>query len=184
MSAAKRGLDETMNRELAKIGMDVESAEAKIETDKRRRLRDIESEESGTLAEIGRQADEAKQRQTDEFAAKLQKNQAEIDAAKEELRQAREAAAQKRAAAEAERPEGPESADDKMAALAEKLKGLGRGGLAAAGEATVRGTFNAAALQGLMAGGAQDRTAKATEEVAKNTKKLLDEAKDGGVVFA
>ena len=184
VGAAKRGLDETMNRELAKIGMDVGSAEARIEADKRGRLRDIESEESGTLAEIGRQADEAKQRQTDEFAAKLQKNQAEIDAAKEELRQAREEAARKRAAAEAERPEGPESADDKMAALAEKLKGLGRGGLAAAGDATVRGTFNAAALQGLMAGGAQDRTAKATEEVAKNTKKLLDEAKDGGVVFA
>ena len=71
-----------------------------------------------------------------------------------------------------------------MAALAEKLKGVGRRGMAAAGDATVRGTFNAAALHGLMAGGAQDRTAKATEEVAKNTKKLLDEAKDGGVVFA
>jgi len=179
VKAAKRGLDRTMNRELAKIGMDVESAEQRIEADKRRRLEGIESEESGTLAEIARQADEAKQRQTDEFAAKLKKNQAEIDAAKEELRQAREAAAKKRAAAEAERPERPEAAEDKMAKLAEKLKGVGRAGVAAAGEATVRGTFNAAALQGLMAGNTQDRIAAASEETAKNTKKLVRKAQDG-----
>jgi hypothetical protein len=48
----------------------------------------------------------------------------------------------------------------------------------------VRGTFNAAAIQGLAAGDAADRTAKATEETAKNTKKLLQAAQTGGLTFA
>jgi len=48
----------------------------------------------------------------------------------------------------------------------------------------VTGTFNAAALLGLQSGGADERTAKATEETAKNTKKLLDEARQGGLTFS
>ena len=47
----------------------------------------------------------------------------------------------------------------------------------------VTGTFNAAALLGLQSGDAADRTAKATEETAKNAKKLLDEARQGGLTF-
>jgi hypothetical protein len=43
----------------------------------------------------------------------------------------------------------------------------------------VRGTFNAAALQGLMAGNTQDRIAAASEETAKNTKKLARKAQNG-----
>ena len=48
----------------------------------------------------------------------------------------------------------------------------------------VTGTFNAAALLGLQSGDASDRTAKATEETAKNTKKLVDKANTGGLTFA
>jgi len=48
----------------------------------------------------------------------------------------------------------------------------------------VTGTFNAAALLGLQAGGAADRTANATEETAKNTKKLVDKANAGGLTFS
>jgi len=48
----------------------------------------------------------------------------------------------------------------------------------------VTGTFNAASLLGLQSGDASDRTAKATEETAKNTKKLLDEARNGGLAFS
>ena len=48
----------------------------------------------------------------------------------------------------------------------------------------VTGTFNAAALLGLQSGDAADRTAKATEETAKNTKKLVDKANTGGLTFA
>ncbi len=47
----------------------------------------------------------------------------------------------------------------------------------------VSGTFNAPAAAGLGVGNAGERTAKATEEAAWNTKRLLDEAKFGGAVF-
>ena len=77
------------------------------------------------------------------------------------------------------RPEKPEAAEDKLSKLADKLKGVGRAGVAAAGDATVRGTFNAAAIQGLLANNTQDRIAAASEETAKNTKKLVRKAQDG-----
>ena len=50
---------------------------------------------------------------------------------------------------------------------------------------SVRGTFNVAAIQGLMGGDAMDRTADATEETAGNTKRMLDELKDQeGLAFS
>ena len=48
----------------------------------------------------------------------------------------------------------------------------------------VTGTFNAAALLSLQSGNAANRTAKATEETAKNTQKLVDEARNGGPSFS
>jgi hypothetical protein len=49
---------------------------------------------------------------------------------------------------------------------------------------TVRGTFNAAAAQGLLGSAdAQERTADATEQTARNTKRLVAAARNGGLVF-
>jgi len=48
----------------------------------------------------------------------------------------------------------------------------------------VTGTFNAASLLGLQASGAADRTAKATEETAKQVKKLNSKAAAGGMTFS
>ena len=47
----------------------------------------------------------------------------------------------------------------------------------------MRGTFNAAAAAGLGTGSVAERTARATEATAKNTKRLLDEAESGGLAF-
>jgi hypothetical protein len=50
---------------------------------------------------------------------------------------------------------------------------------------TVRGTFNAAAAQGLLGStDAQERTADASEQTARNTKRLVDAARTGGLTFA
>lgn len=46
-----------------------------------------------------------------------------------------------------------------------------------------KGTFLAANVVGLQAGGMEDRIAKATEETAKNTKRLVDKANPGGLTF-
>ncbi|GIW90211.1 MAG: hypothetical protein KatS3mg109_0643 [Pirellulaceae bacterium] len=48
----------------------------------------------------------------------------------------------------------------------------------------VGGTFSALAVRGLGATSLAERTARATEQVAVNTKRLVDKAKAGGLVFA
>jgi len=48
----------------------------------------------------------------------------------------------------------------------------------------VQGTFNVAGVRGLAGGNAADRTAKATEETARNTKRLLQSAERGGLQFS
>ena len=53
------------------------------------------------------------------------------------------------------------------------------------GSATVRGTFNALAVQSLAGGDpVAERTAKANEQTAKNTKQLVTAAQTGGLTFA
>lgn len=47
-----------------------------------------------------------------------------------------------------------------------------------------RGTFQASQARGLGAGGAADRTAKATEETAKNTRKIATATQRGGLTFS
>jgi hypothetical protein len=49
---------------------------------------------------------------------------------------------------------------------------------------SVKGTFNALGARGLASQGPAERTAKATEETAKNTKRLLQEARQGGLQFS
>jgi hypothetical protein len=47
-----------------------------------------------------------------------------------------------------------------------------------------KGTFNALAARGLTADSLAERTARATEQIVVNTKQLLDQAKQGKLVFA
>ncbi|NIA06902.1 MAG: phage tail tape measure protein [Actinobacteria bacterium] len=88
-------------------------------------------------------------------------------------------ARQKREAKDADGPgqlEGPD-------ALLDKLKGLGDTIAQQVQKVGVSGTFNASSLLGLQAGDAADRTAKATEDTAKNTKRLVQKAQAGGLTF-
>jgi len=141
-----------------------------------------------TLAEIGRENLE-KHRQLDtEYADRMAENEQDLAKARQEWRDAIDAARQKREAKEAEegtdKLEGPDAIIDKAQRA---LDGLGDiGGLIGeqAAKIGVKGTFNAAAVRGLAAGDAADRTAKATEETAKNTKRLVQAATTGGLTFA
>jgi hypothetical protein len=58
----------------------------------------------------------------------------------------------------------------------------GAAGGAAGGE--IQGTFNAMAIRGLGADSLAERTARASEQIAENTKQLVKEAQNGGLVFA
>lgn len=173
-----------------------QEAIARIEDEQQRKLAQREAQREAerrraaaiheaTLAEIGRE-NLAKHRELDtEYAQRMAENEADLAKARQEWREAIEAARKKREAKEAEAaPEGLEGPDDLINKARQALAGLGDLVHQEAEKIGVRGTFNAAAIQGLAAGDAADRTAKATEETAKNTKKLLQAAQTGGLTFA
>jgi hypothetical protein len=105
----------------------------------------------------------------------LAESAAELAAAQEELRKAIEEARRARAA------QSDEAGAAGVPSLADALAGLD----GARAKSEVRGTFSAAAIQSLQAGagGAIDRIARATEDTAKNVKRLLDKASSDGLVF-
>jgi hypothetical protein len=123
------------------------------------------------------------------YIADLQASEEALKQARAEWRDAVDEASRKRAEAESESApakgeEPPLEAPGLIDELKKKLGAAGQATTAAAERAvSVQGTFNAAAILGLQSGNAADRTAKASEETAKNTKKLLDEAKLGGLTF-
>lgn len=74
-------------------------------------------------------------------------------------------------------------------AAQQRVNEAGRGlgdlpGSASATAGEIAGTFNAAAVRGLGADSLAQRTARATEQVAKNTNELVKQARDGNLVFA
>jgi hypothetical protein len=159
--------------------------EAQREAERRR----ASAVHEATLAEIGRENLE-KHRQLDtEYAERMAENEADLLRARQEWRQAVDDARNRRQEREADGPgtdglEGPDAIIDKAR---DALAGLGDIGELVQDEAAkigVKGTFNAAAVRGLQAGNAADRTATATEETAKNTKKLVQAAQTGGLTFA
>jgi len=109
-----------------------------------------------------------------------------LHAAREEWRKALEEARTKREDKESEdgSPGGLKKPDQLIGDLEQTLSGLGNTLEQTAAKITVTGTFSAAAVAGLGAGNAAERTAKASEETAKNTRRLVSEAKAGGLTFA
>ena len=175
--AAINRIDDEQKRRVAQ-------REAQREADRRRAAAVHEA----TLAEIGRENMEKHRELDAEYASRMADNEADLAKARKEWREAVDAAKRKREAKEAEEgPGGLEGPDDIINKARDALAGLGDIGDLVQAEAAkigVKGTFNAAAVRGLAAGDAADRTAKATEETAKHTKKLVQAATTGGLTFA
>ncbi|HOQ62264.1 MAG TPA: hypothetical protein PKZ08_16670, partial [Vicinamibacterales bacterium] len=135
-----------------------------------------------TLTQIGKEALEKEAALDKEYNDRIKKSQDAVDAAK---RQWQEAVDEANAPA-AGGKKGPGELKDpnqfiKDAQLA--LAGVGEMLDKAGPKESVRGTFNVAAIQGLQASGTAERTAKATEETAKNTKTLVNKANAGALKF-
>jgi len=175
--AAINRIDDEQKRRVAQ-------REAQREAERRRAAAVHEA----TLAEIGRENMEKHRELDAEYASRMADNEADLAKARKEWREAVDAAKKKREAKEAdEGPGGLEGPDDIINKARDALAGLGDIGDLVQAEAAkigVKGTFNAAAVRGLAAGDAADRTAKATEETAKHTKKLVQAAQTGGLTFA
>lgn len=182
--AAKRLLDQNLQADNRAIDRQRDSALSEGEQQRQRRRDDAEREHQQTLSVIGEQ-DAASQRQLqDEFDRQMQGTTDDLDTARQDWLDAIEEARRKRetsADGEGEPSDAPSVED-----LLSQLDGLG-GRLEQAVERSVasRGTFNAAAIQGLMTDSSvAERTAAAAEATARNTKKIEREVRDNNVAFA
>jgi len=147
-----------------------------IETTRQSKRAAIDQEEQGTLDELNREKDAR-------HVARQQQNDADVKAAEDAVVQARkqwqdalDEAARKRA--EIAETVGPERIKGPGDLEGLDLEGMGKKSV------SVQGTFNAMAAQGLGTGGPMERAARAGEETAKNTRKLVMQAQHGGLQFA
>ena len=174
-SRMNRELDDRRNREI-------------FEREQRRRTRlsGIEGQRTGTLDELDRQREAEHERRRDQFAGDLEQSESALAQARREWQQAIELAARKReeAAADGTTPERLKKPDELLQQLQSQLSGAGDQLQQTQDKVSVSGTFNAAAIRGLSAGNPEERTARASEETAKNTKRILQEAQHGGLTFA
>lgn len=181
VDAAKRAVDDQLESRLAELESAAQRQVAQREGQRAGERDQAAALHEATLAGIGRDFEEAQAALKANTEAGLAESQAALDAAKQKLADAIEQARQKREAADAEHGPG-RSPRDLMAEFEDRLAGLGD----VIGKGiSVRGTFNARAAQGLESdGGAAERTARATEQTAKHTKRLADAAQSGGLTFA
>ncbi|QDT33975.1 phage tail tape measure protein [Thalassoglobus polymorphus] len=153
---------------------------------RRSRLSEIEGQRTGTLDELNRQREAEHERRRDQFSGDLEQSESALAQARREWQQAIELAARKReeAAADDPAPERLTKPDELLQQLQSQLSGAGDQLQQTQDKVSVSGSFNAAAIRGLSAGNPQERTARASEETAKNTKRILQEAQHGGLTFA
>ena len=173
-----------------------EQAKRQIENDRRAAITDAERQRDAArsaesqrhearLADIGKRYNDAAAAVDAERAEKTRKTEAALAQARKEWQDAIAEARRKRQAKEAEDGGPPKlGAAPAIEDLSAKLTGLADL-LNEKAKATVgvSGTFNALEARGLGAGGVTDRIASATEATAKNTKKLADKARNGGLAF-
>ncbi|MCD4823216.1 MAG: phage tail tape measure protein [Phycisphaerae bacterium] len=190
--------------------IDLEAENKLVEQEKQKAIAGIENEQQRKLAEreAERQADRQKiDKEANAFYERQDKNKRLLQEAADQIANEENAALTKRlaslrkerddaiAAARQKRrdkddDQGPGRLDgpegDIIDQVENALAGINIGDAIAkqAKKIGVKGTFNASALRGLQAGNAADRTAKASEETAKNTKKLVQSAQSGGLAFA
>jgi TP901 family phage tail tape measure protein len=160
------------------------------------RRAEIERERSGSLEEIGRMANADEDARRARYAADMAASEEALNTARQEWTDALEQARSQRAASEGQNDDpaaprvGAQPEIDAPALIDELRKQL-TDVATNVGDAAERttdldttGTFNALAARGLGLGSsALDRTARATEDTARNTQRLARLAQDGGLTF-
>ncbi len=182
VKAAKKAVDDQLDSRLAEIESQARQALAQRDQKRQRQREQSARENEATLAEIGRQFDEAQKKLDDHTNTKIEETQKALDEARKKLDEAIAKAAKERKDAQNTDPNASDSADSLVARIQKQLAGLGN---TISGKTTVRGTFNALAVQSLAASDpVAERTAKASEQTARNTKQLVTAAQTGGLTFA
>jgi hypothetical protein len=180
-------IDAERDKAITEIDDEQKRKSAARELQRQRKREAASRTHDATMAEIGRGYLDKDRQLDDEYRRKMGTSEEALAKARDEWRKAIEEARTKRQQKEAgddEPPGGLKSPEELVGNLENSLSGLGDMLQQTADKITVTGTFNAAAVSGLGAGDAAERTAKATEETAKHTKKLAQSAQSGGLTFA
>ncbi len=184
--------DETLDVEAAKQMADDDLSSLNAEIDRQRDAalqareaqRQAERERAkgiheGALEQIGREDQDAQRQLDQETDARVRETQRQLDDARKALDDAVAESRRKREAADKEGGGPRRTPGDPLAGLDDLLNGVGN---LLAQKISVTGTFNPLAAAGLGGGDAVERTARATEETARHTKRLAESA--GRLTFA
>lgn len=179
VEAASKILDEDFQKKNAETDRNAQRMIGERDRARQGQRTQIEADRQGAQDEVGRMAEADR-------AARQRQNEADLQGSADALAQARKEwedalaeAAQKRQDVEAAGgPDRIKKAKDNLTGMDDLLSQMGQE------KVSVKGTFNALGARGLASEGPAERTAKASEETAKNTKRLLQEAQHGGLTFS
>jgi hypothetical protein len=169
-------VEDQKQQAIQKIEDEAQRKTAEREAEHQRRRDEQALKNDQILEEIGRQHAEKYKALDDEYDYRMAENTKDLEAARKEWKDSLQRAKEKRVEKELEKPQSIEKANSAWMDVGDALT-------EAANKISVTGTFNASVAWGLGTGSAADRTAKATEETARNTKRLLDEARNNGATF-
>jgi TP901 family phage tail tape measure protein len=168
-----------IDAEAAKKNAGEDAAYTQIDKDSQKQKSQIEQRRQAEQEGIGQQMAEDMKEHNAQYADELSKSRQALTDARKEWQAAISEAKNK--TAETKKPESGPVKDAKA-----KLKDAGDTVAAAQGKVKVQGSFYAQAAQSLSSGTAAERTATATEDIKKNTRKtnqLLKEKSSGELAF-
>ena len=161
--------------------LDVKAANEQLDKQSKAKIKALGKKTKDAIDRINKEENDKFNALINEGAAETDKRKSELEEARKKLEEAIEEAKRKRLEAEAKDKTAPEPPDtfndqeDTFDNVDEMIKK----------QIETRGTFNALAVQGLLAGGnAINRTAEATEKTAINTKRIKEAILFEGPTFA
>jgi len=164
--------------------LDVKAGKQQLDAQSKANLEALSKQTTDALDKIDQAQSDRTKNILDDAANKMEERRKALEKAKKDLDKAIEQARSKKNAANAA-DAGGKSLVDRFKELQDKLNLVGDSMAAKVRKTEVRGTFNALAVQGLAgASGAANRTAAATEQTARNTKRLNDTIRTSGLAFA
>ncbi|MCK6470886.1 MAG: phage tail tape measure protein [Planctomycetes bacterium] len=177
-------VNKRIDQETERRNIEVSKKTLDARLDREKELAEIEKERQGTKAAIAGLADAQDAPRREQNAKGMREAEDALVSARKEWQDAIDEARTKRAAVEsgAGSPDSPEGIGDQLRRSVENaIPALQQ---AARSAFDVTGTFNAEAAFGLGLGNsAQERTARASEETARNTKRIFQSLEGGQAVF-
>lgn len=173
LEAAYSIVDDEKNKALDKINQDQKAQQQEIDRRRQSRREDATTMRDAMMDEIGKQNAERHRKLDKAYSDKMQENADDLEAARKAWRESLNEARQKRM--DKDTPGRMRRPDD---IKAPNLSGLGSLFDTAAAKLTAAGGFSGFSRFGAEGGSAADRTANATEQIAKTTREMLNLQRD------